>query len=125
MAKYLYVFCAAVLILNDHVLKKSFHNALTGKLSDIVGAFVLYRLLRGVGKIGLKPWPSFWVVIGFCLLIKSHQKMADVVAQYTCGLFFEHCHFIADPYDLLAFIPFIVFFLSVGYKNDGLGAVAK
>jgi hypothetical protein len=58
-----------VLVLNDHVLKDLFHNAVTGKLSDFAGMAFFPLVLQGLIEGGLsvlrRPWtPSRRVLIG-------------------------------------------------------------
>ncbi len=52
--------CIGLLLLNDHVLKDAFHNAVTGKLSDVAGlAFfplVLQALWEGTLTLLRRPW---------------------------------------------------------------------
>lgn len=45
ISNYLFIITLAVLILNDHVLKWEYSNALTGKLSDVAGLFLLHLLI--------------------------------------------------------------------------------
>jgi hypothetical protein len=44
----------ALLVLNDHVFKSAFHNALTGKLSDIAG-MVFFPALLTSAFLALRP----------------------------------------------------------------------
>lgn len=97
-----------VLVSNDHYFK--FHNPgfITGKLSDIAGPFVLWRLLRGFGIFSFSHNIAALLTLSFSVLVKTSQSLADLVAEYTCGFFFSHCGFIADPQDIFAFIPFVI-----------------
>lgn len=100
---------AFVLLLNDHILKRFFAGSLSGKMSDVVGPFVLYRLLRGFSGLGLCPKAAFIITAGFSVAIKSSQDLSDLVTQFTCGIFFSRCRLVADRMDILAFAPFFAF----------------
>ncbi len=95
-----------LLILNDHVLKSWSPGFITGKLSDLAGPFVVYRLLRGIGAWGLTHHWAAIISLIFAVAVKTSQPLADLSARSTCGLIFSQCGFIADPWDLLAFLPF-------------------
>lgn len=43
-----FVGALALLVVNDHVLKPAFHNAVTGKLSDVAGLFALALFCRAL-----------------------------------------------------------------------------
>ena len=102
----------AVLGLNDHLFKATFHNALTGKLSDFAGCFVLPLFVSAVLAF-LTPFsPRARVTVGalatFALFapIKSSPRAADLVARAleTLGapLQMGAMHIVADPTDLFA-----------------------
>jgi hypothetical protein len=97
-----------LLLANDHLFKQWYPGLITGKLSDLAGPFVVYRLLRGIPPLGLNHGWSTLISLGFAIAVKTSQPLADLAARSTCGLIFSHCGFIADPWDLLAFIPFVV-----------------
>ena len=91
---------------NDHVLKKWAPGFATGKMSDFVGPFVLYGLLvlRGYG---LSSVSAGHLTLVFSVCLKLNQEFSNWVAASTCGNFFSNCKIIADPTDLLAFLPFV------------------
>lgn len=48
LLNFVFLFCLVILLLNDHFFKYQFANALTGKLSDVVGIILLPLLLAFV-----------------------------------------------------------------------------
>jgi hypothetical protein len=75
----LFIFCVLTLILNDWYFKQTFHNSLTGKLSDFTGLFAFPYLLSA-----LFPKNTNKIHIGTVLLFvlwKSEfsQPLIDVI----------------------------------------------
>lgn len=105
----------ALLVLNDHVFKAAFHNALTGKLSDFAGCFFLPLFVSAVlsyftANVKLR------VLVGcaatFALFVPI--KVSAAAGMLVCAAL-EHVsiplgigalHIVADPTDLLA-LPMI------------------
>ena len=54
----------ALMALNDHVLKAYFHNALTGKLSDLAACFFLPALVSGVLGLMMPTRPTWRLTFG-------------------------------------------------------------
>lgn len=84
-----------LLVLNDHVLKDAFHNALTGKLSDFAGmAFfplLLQGLWEGAQSLLRRSWqPSrraLWICAAATALVFSLvQTYGPVTDLYRWGL---------------------------------------
>ena len=109
----IFLLAVGTLLLNDHYLKTEYHNFITGKLSDTVGPFVLYRLLRGFdGTGGIGHWGATIIVLLFAIGIKSSQAFADQIVALTCTPAFDRCQLIADPGDIFAFVPFAILMIS-------------
>lgn len=80
-----------IMALNDHFLKYQFHNALTGKLSDVMGIFffplylcaiyILMRSLLGQSKIKLESC-HLLVSIGITSIIYTVINTSLEVAQF-------------------------------------------
>ncbi|MCU0698186.1 MAG: hypothetical protein MUC96_16905 [Myxococcaceae bacterium] len=102
-----------VLAVNDHVLKARFHNALTGKLSDVAGCFALPLFIAAL----LAGWlaPARRALVGAVVTvllfgaIKSSQAASDALMDaltplaHALGLG-ARLHVIADPSDLVALV---------------------
>jgi hypothetical protein len=77
----------AVLALNDHVLERAFPGRLTGKLSDLVGCFVLPLFLSAVLAFVTRWRAPFRlalgaaVTVGFFAAIKLSPPAASMVAR--------------------------------------------
>lgn len=112
LSEVFFLTCILVLLLNDHVWKGLYGNLITGKLSDVVGPFVLYRFLQFVPTTP-RAWHQISVIVTivFSVTLKLYQPWADWVAAVSCGTLFNstNCQVLADPYDLLAFIPFLLY----------------
>lgn len=118
-----------VLLLNDHWLKASYGNVLTGKLSDVAAAFLLPAWLEYIFAwrlaplqairlasllscgilIGLELWPAF-----SACYIAAHNALFQ-----TFG-FELRSQLTADPSDLLALLvlPFYMRYASRLAKNS-------
>jgi hypothetical protein len=108
---------AVVLLgVNNAWLKPLFHNALTGKLSDVAGCFFLplfvSALLDLVSPLPLRPRLAIGSAATAALFvsIKVSQAAADQVTRVlqviASPLGIHRLHVLADPTDLLA-VPFI------------------
>ncbi len=57
----------SVLLLNDHWLKATFGNALTGKLSDFAGVLIFPLFLQFIFRFKHLEWPIILTILGFTL----------------------------------------------------------
>lgn len=116
------LFALAVLALNDHLLKPAFHNALTGKLSDLAGCFVLPLFVASAlgfatrWSVVTRVWTGAAVTVLFFSAIKLSSAAADHVAlgleRLGAPLHLGAMHIVADPTDLFA-LPMAL--LAVAY----------
>lgn len=113
-----FFFLAAIFTaLNDHLWKEIFHNSFTGKLSDILGPFVLFRLLLGPIR-GFSMQAAGVISLTFCVALKCSQSLADAVGTLVKEIaWFNHSYIIADRNDLFAMIPFAVFVFLLMKNN--------
>ncbi len=114
----------ALLATNDHLLKDAFHNAVTGKLSDVAGCFFL-PLFVSAFLVFVTPW-SLRVRVGLGALatvalfvpVKVSPAAAGSVCraieQLSIPLGIGAQHIVSDPTDLLA-VPMT--FLAVLYAQ--------
>lgn len=117
-----------VMALNDHVWKAQYHNAWTGKLSDIAGCFFLPLFLSGVLALVTRWSPLLRLYVGgvatalFFFALKSSQSTADAVcgAMDVVGrLVATSCgRILADPTDLIA-VPFTAVAVLYGARRAG------
>lgn len=117
-----------VMALNDHLWKAQFHNALTGKLSDIAGCFFLPLFVSAVLATVTRLPLSTRLGIGagatalFFLVLKTSQPAADVIcgAMDVVGrLVATNCgRILADPTDLVA-LPFTLLAVAYGARRAG------
>ena len=103
---------AAVLAVNDHLLKRAFPGILTGKLSDLAGCFVLPLFLSAVLAC-LTPWGrrtrlaigTAVTVVAFAAVKLSPGAAGAVVSALdlaTRPAFGLTNRLVADPTDLFA-----------------------
>ncbi len=138
----------ALLALNDHVLKPTFANAWTGKLSDIAGLVFFPLLLQAVielvAKVSGKPWgPSRRVIVGAAIVSGIAFALVQVWPPATAayrvawgalywplatvgellrggGLApFRPVRAWADPTDLIA-LPALAIAVAVGWRRASL-----
>lgn len=106
---------SAVLALNDHLLKQRFPGLVTGKLSDVAGAFVLPLFVSALLAIATR-WPlSRRLAVGVALTIAllAAVKLSPDAAAAAAGsrdaiwkpLTGSRGRIVADPTDLVA-VPF-------------------
>lgn len=101
---------SGLLIANDHLLKAVFHNAVTGKLSDIAICFLMPLLVSAtLGLIGrLEPRLRLWIGAGVTVVVFSALEMSDVAGAWfvrAVGLVFGAPTVLTrDPTDLLALV---------------------
>jgi hypothetical protein len=101
----------ALLALNDHLLKQAWPGALTGKLSDVAGCFVLPLFLSALLAV-VTAWPlrrrlalGAAATVLFFAAIKLSQPAADAAARaldLAWPLRAGPGRIVADPTDLLA-----------------------
>lgn len=103
----------ALLGLNDWVLKAAFHNALTGKLSDLAGCFFLPLYCSALlSALGWRSATRLWTGAGFTALLFTAIKLSPGAADVVCSalaplarpLGFHTLRIVADPTDLIALV---------------------
>lgn len=119
---------AALLALNDHLLKAAFPGAITGKLSDLAGCFVL-PLFLSAALACLVPWSlRARLTIGAAITVVAFSAVKlspaaagavasalDLATQPTLG---ASNRIVADPTDLLALpLAFAAFAWGVRRKE--------
>ena len=125
--------CAvALLAVNDALLKATFHNALTGKLSDLAGCFMLPLFISAV--LSVPRVPGRWRLGVGALLTTAFFaaiKLSDGAADQTCVLLAPiaralgiggKLHIVADPTDLIALVMVP---LSIVYARRAWVCAAK
>jgi hypothetical protein len=105
----------ALLVANDHVLKARFPGAVTGKLSDVAGCFVLPLLVSAIAGLATRWTLRARLALGaaltgaLMLAMKLSPAGADLVASALAAawrpLGVRSGPIAADPTDLLA-VPF-------------------
>lgn len=106
----------ALMAINDRWLKPTFHNALTGKLSDGALCFFLPLYLSALLAL-VTRWPRatrLYVGAGVCALVFTALKVSPEAARLFCALLrpvgaplgFTSFRAVADPTDLLT-LPLI------------------
>ncbi|MDX2009640.1 MAG: hypothetical protein SFW67_05600 [Myxococcaceae bacterium] len=124
----------ATLALNDHVLKPWLHNALTGKLSDVAGCFVLPLFVAAVlDALGVRA-PRLRLGVGaiatlvFFTALKGSPVVASRVSEVLAGAWHvigqRGGPILADPTDLLA-LPAIGAAWVWGLTQSGPAPAAK
>lgn len=120
-----------VLWLNDAVLKARFHNALTGKLSDVAGCFVLPLFVSAVlALFDVAPRQRIATGALVTALFFSAIKLSADAGRVVCDVLEpvaqtvgagSSLRIIADPTDLIALvaIPF-----AVAFANRRTGGVS-
>jgi hypothetical protein len=96
------VFVSALflLILNDHLLKAAFHNAVTGKLSDIAGVFAFAYFL-GVLAGQRLVLAHLFVALAFAWWKSSASQ--PFIDTWNSGPWFDIAR-VVDPTDLVALL---------------------
>ncbi len=106
--------CLLLLIVNDHLLKARFHNAITGKLSDVAGlAFVPVLLVamvefgcwilrrRSPGQPAALAFSGFAVAIGFAA-VQTVPAATDMYRSLAGLPWSGQSSVVADVTDLVA-----------------------
>ncbi len=94
--------CLGGWLLNDHVWKDRFHNALTGKLSDVFGLVVFPLLLAALLERGVRR-PMAWATAATVSLFVSinMSSTANGQVERIFGLWVADPILYPDPTDLL------------------------
>ena len=86
----------AVLLVNDHVLKRAFPGAVTGKLSDVAGPVVLAALLGAAARAAApRLEAAAWWATGAAFVLVKAVPAANAVVPLAG---------VADPWDALGVI---------------------
>ncbi len=99
-----------LLIANDHLLKFVFHNAVTGKLSDIAICFLMPLLVSAaLGSIArIQARRRLWIGAAVTVVVFSALEMSDVAGAWfvraVALVLGEHTVLTRDPTDLLALV---------------------
>ncbi|MFT3913696.1 MAG: hypothetical protein QM704_06200 [Anaeromyxobacteraceae bacterium] len=122
---------AALLALNDHLLKAAFPGAITGKLSDLAGCFVL-PLFLSAALACATPWPrrrrlaigAVVTAAAFAAVKLSAAAAGAVTAALdlaTVPLLGASNRIVVDPTDLVA-LPLVLAAFAWGARRPELGA---
>ncbi len=109
---YLFLLGLFVLILNDHLLKATYGNWFTGKLSDVAGLLILPMFLKYLFSISTKRSVLFTIV--FFIFWKSPFSQVFIDTFNSVGLYK-----IGRVVDYTDFIAFLVLPLSI-YVLDNI-----
>ncbi|MBL8916219.1 MAG: hypothetical protein JNM17_36300 [Archangium sp.] len=121
------LFAVVLLVLNDHVFKAAFHNALTGKVSDFAGCFFLplfvSALLSYVPRLGdevkLRVLIGCVATLGLFVPIKLSAAagllVCAVLQHVSIPLGIGALHIVADPTDLFA-VPMVALSALYAWK---------
>ena len=119
----------AVLALNDHVLKARFHNALTGKLSDLAGCFVLPLFVSALLAM-ISAWPlrtrlqlGAAATVALFVPIKLSDTAAQTVARVLASTGAGPMHIVVDPTDLVA-VPMVALAVWCALRRTTHAAMA-
>ena len=104
------IVAVVVLVLNDHLLKRLFHNAVTGKLSDLAICFLLPLLVSTIVGV-VAPWHlearlRVGAVVA-CVVFASLEMSDTAAAAFNTVLSWlgvRHMVMTRDPSDLLALL---------------------
>jgi len=117
-----------LLIANDHVLKFVFHNAVTGKLSDIAICFLMPLLVStALGLIaGIDVRRRLWIGAAVTVVTFSAMEMSDVAGAWfvrAVALVFgaKHTVLTRDPTDLFALL-LVPLAVAYGRRRASIGA---
>ena len=99
----------ALLALNDHYLKAAYHNALTGKLSDVAGVLLLPFFLKAVTRCN--NWLALGITAVFFTWWKSPLSQPAIDAFNGLGLF--HAGRVIDYTDLWALLALPLTYLAL------------
>src|SRR5262245_28275002 len=120
----------ALLLLNDHVLKRAFHNAITGKLSDVAICFLIPLLVSAALGM-LADWSlrrRLWIGAAIAAGLFSAVEMSDAAgAAFTRAMAWLGAggggRLTRDPTDLLALacVPLAVAYGLRRQRRRGAG----
>ena len=123
---------------NDHWLKPRFHNALTGKLSDLAGCFfvpLFLSALLGLGtrwrlqtRIGLSAAATAALFVAIKVSVSAAELFASALTFAGRPLGLGVSRVLADPTDLIAFplvLAAVVYALRVHARRDNPCSVAR
>jgi len=105
----LYLFGLALLLLNDFILKSSYSNAVTGKLSDFAGLFLLPVFLVVISRSKTK---ILFFLIG-TLFVLWKMPVAEGFIEVWNDLFPLTIRRVADPTDFVALLSLPVAYYLV------------
>lgn len=109
LADYRFLLAAALLLLNDSVLKTRWPGLVTGKLSDFVGPVVLATIIAVVlGRRTQAVQAAVAVVAVFMAAIKLSTPAATAVASVLGTLTGSDTQIIADPTDLVGLVALAI-----------------
>lgn len=91
-----FIFCLALLILNDFLLKATFHNVLTGKLSDLCGLFIFPIFWSAIFP-KIKSW--VFILSGVLFIFWKSEYASGLIESMNTVFPIERT---VDPTDLLA-----------------------
>lgn len=105
----------ALMAVNDHFLKPAFHNAVTGKLSDVAICFFLPLYLSALLGLAWRPrWPPARLLLGAALAagVFVTLELSDAAGRWFLGalrwlspaLRLGPVGLTRDPTDLLALL---------------------
>lgn len=95
-----FVSALLVLIINDHLLKAAFHNALTGKLSDIAGVFAFAYFL---GVLAGRRLVLVHLSVALAFAWWKSPASQPFIEAWNTGPWFDIAR-VVDPTDLLALL---------------------
>lgn len=116
LCNYFFALGLLLLLANDHLFKPHFHNAITGKLSDVAGLFIVPLFLRFL--FPLPPAILCWATALAFVFWKSPLADGFIAAWNDLAPF--TIQRIQDPTDLIALLilPFSYRLMQRIHKNE-------
>jgi hypothetical protein len=116
----------ALLALNDHLLKATFHNTLTGKLSDIAGCFFLPLYVSAL--LSVLPVPlraRLYAGAAVTTVLFASVSVSRVAADWVCRqvevlstpLGYPRMWIASDPTDLVC-LPLVALAVAYGLSKE-------